>query len=237
MRKLKLDPRSKLFVLLMTIIVATASHNMNFVLALVMMIAILGILLGQTKRSILYALIFILMYLLNVFYIREHAGSFYTMFTAWLSLVYQLYPCCMLSGIIISTTRISEFMSALQRMHVPRSFIITFSVFLRYLPVIREDWSFIKDSMRMRDVSLSLKGIVTHPKRTITCLYVPLLIAASKAADELSMACVTRGIENPARRTSCVDIQIELVDYIVMAAFLVLTLSAILCHIFPSPAF
>ncbi len=237
MKILRLDPRSKLFILLMTIIVAAASHNMNFVLVLVMMIAMLGVLLGRAKRSVIYAFLFVLMYLLNIFYIRDHAGSFYTMFTAWLSLVYQLYPCCMLSGIIISTTKISEFMSALQRMHVPRSFIITFSVFLRYLPVIREDWSFIKDSMKMRDVSLSAKGIVMHPKRTVACLYVPLLIAASKAADELSMACVTRGIENPARRTSCVDIKITAADDIVMAMFLILTLAAILCRIFPGFAF
>ncbi len=237
MKTLRLDPRSKLFILLMTIIVATASHNMNFVLVLVMMIAILGILLGRAKRSIIYAFIFVLMYLLNVFYIREHAGSFYTMFTAWLSLVYQLYPCCMLSGIIISTTKISEFMSALQRMYVPRSFIITFSVFLRYLPVIREDWSFIKDSMKMRDVSLSVKGIVIHPKRTVTCLYVPLLIAASKAAEELSMACVTRGIENPIRRTSCNDIKITAADCIVMAVFLLFTALSILCRVFPAFAF
>lgn len=32
---------------------------------------------------------------------------------------------------------------------------------------------------------------------TIECIYVPLMMAASKAADELSIASITRGIENP----------------------------------------
>ena len=36
---------------------------------------------------------------------------------------------------------------------------------------------------------------------TVNCSYVPLLTAASRAADELSIAAVTRGIENPKERT------------------------------------
>ena len=38
--------------------------------------------------------------------------------------------------------------------------------------------------------------------RTIDCIYVPLLMSASRAADELSMAAVARGIENPVARTA-----------------------------------
>ena len=64
-------------------------------------------------------------------------------------------------------------------------------------PPIQEDWRFIKDAMRMRDVSPSPKGLLTHPAMTVECIYVPLMMAASKAADELSIASITRGIENP----------------------------------------
>ena len=59
---------------------------------------------------------------------------------------------------------------------------------------------------------------------TVNCIYVPLLTAASRAADELSIAAVTRGIENPKERTCLVKIQMRAADWLVMtlsAAFLV----------------
>ena len=58
----------------------------------------------------------------------------------------------------------------------------------------------------------------------VNCIYVPLLTAASKAADELSIASVTRGIENPKPRTCLVRIRMRAADYIsilIFAAFLV----------------
>lgn len=41
---------------------------------------------------------------------------------------------------------------------------------------------------------------------TVNCIYMPLLIATSKAADELSIAFVTRGIEDLNLRTCLVNI-------------------------------
>ena len=72
---------------------------------------------------------------------------------------------------------------------------------------IREDWHYIKDAMRLRDVSPTVLRFLKAPKMTVNCIYVPLLTAASKAADELSIASVTRGIENPRRRHKPADVQ------------------------------
>ena len=115
----------------------------------------------------------------------------------------------MLSGIVISTTKVSEFLSAMNRVHAPKKLVIPLAVMLRYIPTIQEDWRFIKDAMRLRDVSPSLKGLLTHPGMTVECIYVPLMMAASKAADELSIASVTRDIENPKPRTCLVEIQMR----------------------------
>ena len=95
---------------------------------------------------------------------------------------------------------------------------------LRYVPTIREDWHFIKDAMRMRDVSPNLKNFILYPAMTIECIYVPLMMAASKTADELTVASVTRGIENPTQRTSYVRIGFGIADLIVVLAFLAMFL-------------
>lgn len=54
---------------------------------------------------------------------------------------------------------------------------------------------------------------------TVNCIYVPILTAASKAADELSIASVTRGIENPKPRTCLVEIRMRPADWLAMALF------------------
>lgn len=95
---------------------------------------------------------------------------------------------------------------------------------LRYIPTIQEDWHYIKDAMRMRDISPSLKGFITNPSMTVECIYVPLMMAASKAADELSIASVTRGIENPKPRTCLVQIKFKISDGIVFLCFLIFLL-------------
>lgn len=77
----------------------------------------------------------------------------------------------------------------------------------------------------MRDVSPTLKGFITNPGMTIECIYVPLLMAASKAADELTIASIARGIENPKPRTWLVQIRIGIVDIIAVLCFLVILLA------------
>ena len=120
---------------------------------------------------------------------------------------------------MIGTTRISEFLSAMNKLHAPKSFTIPFAIMLRYIPTIREDWHFIKDAMRLRDVSPTLGGLLTRPAMTLECVYAPLLMAASKAADELSIASVTRGIENPHPRTCFAEIRFHVTDFIAIACF------------------
>ena len=128
----------------------------------------------------------------------------------------------MLAGIAVSTTRVNEFLSAMNKTHVPKKVVIPLAVMLRYLPTIREDWHFIKDAMRLRDVSPSLKGLISHPGMTIECLYSPLLMAASKAADELAIASVTRGIENPHARTCLIQIRFRIQDFLIICCFAVM---------------
>ncbi len=146
-------------------------------------------------------------------------GTWRTMFVAFLGLVYKVYACGMLAGLVISTTKVGEFLSAMARLHIPKKLTIPIAVMLRYLPTIGEDWRCIKNAMRLRDVSPTLWGFLKAPAMTVSCIYVPLLTAASKAADELSIASVTRGIENPKPRTCLVKIKMRAADFLVMALF------------------
>lgn len=206
------DPRTKLIILLLCVAIATMSVSILFECILILFIAAFGCMSGKKKLSFIGVVIFFLFYGFTVFFINK-TGMLHTMFLAWMGLFYKVYPCGMLAGIILSTTKINEFLSAMHKAHIPKKIVIPLVVMLRYIPTVREDWSYIKDAMRLRDVSPSLRGFLKNPEMTIECLYVPLMMTASKAADELSIASVTRGIENPAPRTCLVEIKFRTLDW------------------------
>ena len=218
------DPRTKIILLVLSMIVATTASSLAYECVLILLIAGMGILCGKTRYSLIGAVVFFLLYLFAVFYLQNITGAVYTMFTAWLSLVFKVYPCGMLAGIVISTTRVNEFLSAMNKAHISPKVVIPLAIMLRYLPAIREDWRFIKDAMRLRDISPSLKGFLTHPGMTVECLYAPLLMAASKAADELTIASVTRGIENPHSRTCLIQIRFRTQDILAILCFLAMVI-------------
>lgn len=213
-----LDPRTKLFLIVSCVLASMLAPSLGCQFALVVLIALLGARFGKwryvTKAVCFYALVC----LCTVWIMAELNGTLRTMFVAFLGLFHKVYACGMLAGIVLSTTRVNEFLSAMHRLHAPKKLVIPLAVMLRYLPTIQEDWHAIKDAMRLRDVSPNVAGFFAHPGLTVECIYVPLMMAASKAADELSIAAITRGIENPQPRTCLVQIRCGIRDWLVMLA-------------------
>lgn len=230
MKPIGFDPRLKLLLLLLTIFSASLSPSLYYEAGLILLLFLFGILNGRVHYSLASLIAFGCIFALTLFTKNSLSGTLRTMLIAFLGLVHKVYPCGMLAGIIIGSTGISEFMAALQRIHISKKLVIPLAVLLRYLPVIQEDWKYIKDAMGMRDVSPSLKGLLTRPSLTVESLYVPLMMSASRAADELSIASITRGIENPAPRTCLTRIRFKAPDYVTAALFLLYLLYGIQAH-------
>ena len=224
-----IDPRTKMVILLLCVLSATMAPSMRYEMVLVIFIACFGIACRRLRYSVTGVLVYVAFYFITIAALKTQ-GSVQVMLVAFLGLVHKVYPCGFLSGIIISTTKIGEFLSAMNRSRISRNIVIPVAVMLRYMPTVREDWRFIKDAMKMRDISPSLKSFLTHPALTIECIYVPLMMAASKTADELTVAAVTRGIENPKPRTSIVQIGFGVRDAVVTACFLALFLIVRFCR-------
>ena len=220
MKPLHLDPRTKLFLILLCVLSSMFAPSLYFQLALTALTGLLASLSGKWRYALRGILAYGLICAFTVWCMGVLSGVWRTMFIAFLGLVHKVYACGMLAGLVIGTTKVGEFLSAMARLHVPKKLTIPIAVMLRYLPTIREDWHSIRDAMRLRDVSPTLTGFLKAPAMTVNCIYVPLLTAASKAADELSIASVTRGIENPKPRTCLVKIQMQTADWLAMAAFL-----------------
>ncbi|MGO5065960.1 energy-coupling factor transporter transmembrane protein EcfT [Clostridium sporogenes] len=207
-----LDPRTKLYLLLIGNIGVFFAPSLFFEITLAYLIVLMGVLLGLYKFSIKMAVIYTAILILQIFSTNYLGGTIGVMFVSFAMFIRKIFPCAMLGGILILTTRVNEFMTAMHKIHISKKVVIPLAIMIRYFPMIGEDWRYIKAAMMMRDVSPSLIGFFKSPSLTIECIYVPMMMSASKIADELAAASITRGIENPKPRTCLQEIHFTPID-------------------------
>ncbi len=140
MTALRLDPRAKLAMLLLCVLCAMLAPSLYFQFALVTLIGVLAALSGRWRYAVKGVAAYALICLFTVWCMGVMTGVWRTMFVAFLGLLHKVYACGMLAGVVIATTRVNEFLSAMARLRVPKKLTIPIAVMLRYLPTIREDW-------------------------------------------------------------------------------------------------
>ena len=57
----------------------------------------------------------------------------------------------------------------------------------------------------------------------LEAVFIPIIMRSASIAEELAASAVTRGIDNPNKRSSFVVLKMQIVDYVVLAIFLILT--------------
>ena len=114
-RGLWLDPRTKILLLLFCILSAMMAPSLFYELGLVVLIGLLGVCFGKWKYAWKGVLFYALIVLLTLWIMDTMTGTWRTMFIAFLGLFHKVYPCGMLSGIVLSTTKVSEFLAAMSR--------------------------------------------------------------------------------------------------------------------------
>ncbi|MGX7419454.1 energy-coupling factor transporter transmembrane component T [Carnobacterium gallinarum] len=135
----------------------------------------------------------------------------------------RLIPVFM-GGLILSKTPPGELIATLQKCYVPRVIIVPLAVGLRFLPTIRQETATILDVMRLRGIYPTVWNIWRHPLLTFEYLLVPLVIRSLTIADDISMAAVTRGVENPAPRSSLRAIKFGQADFWVLTGLVSLVI-------------
>ena len=127
------------------------------------------------------------------------AGGILYMFAIYIR---KLIPCFMLGSLLIRTTKVSTFLAAISRLHLPKGFTIALSITLRYFPTMTEEWGFIKDAMSLRGISASPAGL-----------------SASKIYDEITEAAITRGIDHLDRRSCLENIRFRMRDALLLILY------------------
>ncbi len=214
-----LDVRVKLLLIIESGLLSffTGSNELIFVAALASLIILLWF--RQIKTALRFSAIFLAVLAfsyLSSFWEGEVLGMVLGMLTF---LILRMIPVLMLGSWLVKTTKINDFIASMEKMKLPASVIIPLAVTLRFMPTIQTEFRFIKNTMKMRGISLSLGSIVKRPLMTTEYAMVPLLMRSIKVADELSASALTRGLGSHQKRTSYRDVRLNRNDILWAAGF------------------
>lgn len=227
-RSFHLDPRTKLFLMA---IISTAEFLYSHV-AFMVTIALIPFLLLMINRQYRVGIGFIVLFTLALIAKETQSYVHFNLIVNMLvvllvGLVLRLFPAFAMGIYIIYSTKASEFITSLGRMHISRKITIPLSVLFRFLPTMREESAAIKDAMRMREIQVGTKKFWQNPMALVEYRFIPLMISVVKIGDELSAAALTRGLDNPVSRTSITKVgftHYDMMTLLVSGIFLTVTL-------------
>lgn len=214
-----LDPRTKLLILAITSVSVFLNESMLIEGAFIFIPFLLLLQAKHIRLAFKSGAAFIILLalpMLLVPHLPVTAGGILYMFAVYIR---KLIPCFMLGSLLIRTTKVSTFLAAISRLHLPKGFTIALSITLRYFPTMTEEWGFIKDAMSLRGISVSPAGLLFHPVRTMEYVYVPMLVSASKISDEITQAAITRGIDHLERRSCLENIRFRMRDALLLILY------------------
>lgn len=167
---------------------------------------------GIVMLAVGYGLLFIMPYLPGALnYIALLCGGILTRFVVTI----------VMGEYLISTTSVSEFISAMERLHVPQAITIPMSVMFRLFPTIGAEWKSIIRAMGMRGIHLG----GTKAGQVLEYQMVPMITSSVRIGEELSASALTRGLGAPVKRTNICRIGCRVQDG--MLLFLCLAVMAI----------
>lgn len=210
---LKLDPRTKLFMIFAVSFIVMVNAVTPVEWAVRIIVTLIPILLLANEGRYVSAIRFTVCYAAALALLRFRlsegsTGVISAVLLGYCGIVAQFMPAMIMAWYVIHTTKIGEFMSAMQKMRIPDGISISLAVVMRFFPAIREEYSCINDAMRMRGISLG-DGRLT---KMIEYRLIPLMFSCLNIGEELSAAAVTRGLGAPVKRSSTVQLRIGAAD-------------------------
>lgn len=224
---LHLDPRTKLLLLVffsVVVMIDVVKGPAYYVRVVMTFIPVVLVCLeGKIHIGAWFTVLFILANVLMGIKSGGVGGFLGMTILFFCNMIMQFAPTMVTVWYCFSTTKVSEFMAAMNRMHVPTGLSISMAVIMRFFPTLSEEYSYIQDAMRMRGIQFG----GGKASKMIEYRMIPLLFSSLSIGDELSAAAVTRGLGKPVKRTNVCSIGFGAADYVIIILSTVVTVAFI----------
>ena len=202
-----IDPRTKLLLLLtMNILLLSLGKGEGVAVLrfgaglLPLFMLMLG---GKYRFAGSYGVIYLGCHAIGYFLIPGLTGFSAMLLGFFHSLGTRFLPGGMMGVYFLTTTKVNEFVLAMEKMHVSQKIIIPLSVMFRFFPTVVEESASISDAMRMR--RLGIRYFWRRPVEVLEYRMVPLMMSVVNIGEELSASALTRCLGQDKTRTSISD--------------------------------
>ncbi len=215
-----LDPRTKLLLLFTSSVFVVGNAGEKWMFVFYWILVFLPVLLLFIEKEWKAGIISIAIYIAS-FYAQKSLQHDLTVFESALALmlyiITKILPTAILARYIVKTTKVSEFLAAMNRMHVTDKLTIPVSVIFRFFPTVMEESKSINDAMRMRGVEMG----AGKAAEAVEYRMVPLIASCSIIGEELSAAAMTRGLDVGKKRSCIWNISFGFPDVIIITLCLI----------------
>ncbi len=250
----RLDPRGKLILFILMIVLVFVSTNIWSVgLVLAAMITLVGIsgvpvkMYLKNLKSILFIIIFTSV--LNALYVKSGTGlvDFWVITVTTDGLIraglmsVRLVLLITLSSMLTYTSTPTSLTDGLERLLSPLKLIglgnavhsmsMMITIALRFIPTLLEETNKIISAQKARGADIESGGLVKRVKALLPIL-IPLLISAVRRASELAEAMECRCYNGGQGRVRMKQLKFAAIDYTAFAVVVVFAVAVILVKIF-----
>lgn len=214
---LTLDPRTKLLLLVTIssfVLGGMGGDKLSPAIPVLSVLPFLLLLSAKRFRSAaLYGITYTAAFLAAELLLPHLSGPPQFLLLACAGILSRVIPGVVMGAYVISTTTVSEFTAAMQKLHVSEKIVIPLSVMFRFFPTVGEEFGAINAAMRMRGIRFGGGKV----GKMLEYRLVPLMTCSAKIGEELSAAALTRGLGGEAKRTNVCRIGFRIQDYILIA--------------------
>jgi energy-coupling factor transporter transmembrane protein EcfT len=215
-QKINIDPRTKIIILILICTLVVGGENSGIMLfikpALTIIVLFLLTSIGKWRTVFICTLLYGICFIGENFMIPLTNGltAYLLLFTC--GLVARLLPGMLMGYYTVQSTTVSEFIAAMERIHLSQKLIIPLAVMFRFFPTVIEEYLSISDAMRMRGIRMGGK----KAGKMLEYRLVPMMVCVVKIGEELSAASLTRGLGAPVKRTNICKIGFNIADVILI---------------------
>lgn len=209
---LQLDPRTKLLLILIISIFVmggTGGDVMGpFRIVLCIIPAILLVSSKQLAKAVGYVVIFSAFSAIQIYVLPNLTGilNFLVLFTT--GFFCRILPSIAITTYAVKTTTVSELISGMERIHMPKGITIPLTVVFRFFPTVFREAEAISDAMKMRGIKLGGK----KSSKILEYKLIPMITCSVKIGEELSASAITRGLGAPVKRTNICQLKFRFAD-------------------------
>ncbi len=213
----RIDPRAKLFVALYSMTISIITFDLTTLILLTIYLMIYISLLGKILRKIMRNLL-VLTPLIIIIFLANYLVTF--------NIITSLVPAIKLITLVLSmnifflTTSPDDFSLTLEKLGVPLTITLAFSLSLRFIIVLSKQLNEITEAQLSRGYTLDRGGLIQRIKNFIPIL-VPMIVLSIKRSIDIAETLEVRGFRTDVKHTPYHDLKITMRDIIFIVASIV----------------